>query len=89
MSRCHGAPSYPTGIAVAPDGTLYIADTDNNRIRRIADGTITTVAGTGEDGDHGDGGPATNAGLTTPKASPLHPTALSTSPTPATTASAG
>jgi hypothetical protein len=77
-------------VAVHPDGTLYIADTANNRIRHVdTEGTITTVAGTGEESDHGDDGPATNAGLTTPKASPLHTTALSISPTPATTASAG
>jgi serine/threonine-protein kinase len=55
-------------VAVHPDGTLYIADTGNNRIRRVdTDGTITTVAGTGEEGDHGDDGPATSAGLNAPQ----------------------
>jgi TIR domain/SMP-30/Gluconolactonase/LRE-like region len=62
--------SWPSGIAVAldPDGTLHIADTNNNRIRRVdTDGTITTVAGNGEEGSHGDGGPATKASLTAPQ----------------------
>ena len=38
----------PRGIATLPDGTLLIADSDNNRIRRVTlDGTIATVAGDG------------------------------------------
>jgi hypothetical protein len=38
----------PTGIAAAADGTLFVADTGNNRLRRISPtGTITTVAGNG------------------------------------------
>jgi len=50
-------------VALAPDGALYIADR-NHSIRRVAsDGTITTVAGTGDDGFSGDGGPATEAEL--------------------------
>lgn len=60
--------SYPTGVAVAGDGALYIADTRNHRIRRLAaDGTITTVAGTGAAGYSGDGGPATLARLHSPR----------------------
>ncbi|MFZ5893275.1 MAG: RHS repeat-associated core domain-containing protein [Myxococcota bacterium] len=41
--------SSPRGITFAPDGTLYIADFGNHRIRKVnADGTIQTVAGTGK-----------------------------------------
>lgn len=58
----------PKGLAFGPDGSLYIADTDNHRIRRISPGgTIVTVAGSGEVGGHGDGGPATSAGLIIPE----------------------
>ena len=47
----------PSDVAVAPNGTLYIADTDNNVIRYVKpNGTIETVAGTGERGFSGDGG---------------------------------
>jgi uncharacterized protein (TIGR03437 family) len=48
-------------------GNLFIADSQNYRIRKVApDGTITTVAGTGLRGYSGDGGPATSAALTFP-----------------------
>ena len=57
----------PGGVAVAADGTVYIADLDNARVRRVGpDGVITTVAGTGTVGSDGDGGPATSAQLTEP-----------------------
>ncbi len=57
----------PTGIARGPDGALYICDTGNHRIRRVTrDGQIMTVAGTGEKGWSGDGGPATAAKLNEP-----------------------
>jgi uncharacterized repeat protein (TIGR01451 family) len=53
----------PVGVAVDADGNLYIADTYNDRIRKVASGgtTITTVAGDGANGYSGDGGPATGA----------------------------
>ncbi len=58
---------YPSGIAVAPGGTVYIADQDSHRIRKItSDGWITTVAGTGQRGYSGDHGPAIEAGLAYP-----------------------
>lgn len=54
-------------IAAGPDGTLYIADAGNHRIRMVdEDGTITTVAGKGAAGFSGDGGPATEASLDYP-----------------------
>ena len=60
--------AYPTGVAVAADGALYIADTGNHRVRKLAaDGTITTVAGTGAAGFNGDGGPAALARLNSPR----------------------
>ena len=49
-------------------GNVYVVDTLNDRVRRIdaATGVITTVAGTGESGYGGDGGPATEATLARP-----------------------
>jgi sugar lactone lactonase YvrE len=58
-----------------PDGSLYFADTFNNRIRRIApDGRISTVAGNGRAGDSGDGGPAVAASLYWPHDVAVDPT---------------
>ncbi len=59
----------PAGIAVDSAGNLYIADTRNQRIRKVAasNGLITTVAGTGQPGYSGDGGPAVSASLEGPK----------------------
>ncbi|MCX7005796.1 MAG: hypothetical protein NTY53_00825 [Kiritimatiellaeota bacterium] len=57
----------PFGIVRGPDGALYICDTGNHAIRRVAaDGTITTVAGCGRKGYSGDNGPATKAELFEP-----------------------
>ncbi|MFJ6675931.1 hypothetical protein ACIQMJ_32935 [Actinosynnema sp. NPDC091369] len=59
----------PHDIATGPNGTLYIADTYNARIRAVtAEGVITTVAGTGVRADSGDGGDATTAGVGEPQA---------------------
>lgn len=57
----------PFGIDVGLDGSLYIADSMNYRIRRVdTDGTITTVAGTGAPGYSGDNGPALQAPMERP-----------------------
>src|SRR4051794_22175006 len=54
-----GQLNAPRGIARLADGSLLIADSANNKIRKIAvDGTITTVAGSGAAGSAGDTGPA-------------------------------
>jgi YD repeat-containing protein len=61
--------SWPTGVALAADGSLLIADVGYSRIRRVGpDGVITTVAGTGQYGFSGDGGPATQAKFARPHA---------------------
>jgi DNA-binding beta-propeller fold protein YncE len=50
-------------LAVTPNADIYLADTWNNRVRKIdgANGNVTTIAGTGAKGFTGDGGPATEA----------------------------
>lgn len=57
----------PYYLAFGPDGSLYVADNHNNRLRRIGpDGVITTIAGTGDAASSGDGGPANEASLNEP-----------------------
>ena len=56
----------PTAVAVDSAGNLYIADTDNYRVRKVSNGVITTVAGNGAWGFSGDNGPATSAQLAGP-----------------------
>jgi NHL repeat len=59
--------SNPSGVALTADGGYLIADTANNRVRKVSfGGTITTVAGTGASGLSGDGAPATSATLNHP-----------------------
>jgi uncharacterized protein (TIGR03437 family) len=64
--------SGPAGVAVDTSGNLFIADSNNNRIRKVSpSGIITTVAGSGAIGFNngsfsGDGGPATSATLWNP-----------------------
>lgn len=62
--------NQPTAVAVGADGSLYVADTDNHRIRKVVFGssgtTITTIAGNGEQFFSGDGGAAMVAGLDSP-----------------------
>jgi len=63
---------WPQAIALDDSGSIYIADAENNVIRKIKNGIITTVAGTGfeagtgEGGYFGDSGPATDAHLFNP-----------------------
>ncbi len=56
----------PSGIALDASGNLYIADGYNNRIRKVSNGIITTVAGTGDAGFSGDKGTAAGATLRQP-----------------------
>jgi class 3 adenylate cyclase len=57
---------HPVAVALDSDGRLYLVD--GNRVRRInADGTVSTIAGTGQAGVQGDGGPATSAELDGPQ----------------------
>jgi hypothetical protein len=59
--------NFTRGVTVAPDGTIYIADTGNRRVRRVGnDGIITAVAGTGVIASTGDGGLALRAELEEP-----------------------
>ena len=58
----------PAGLAMDAAGNLYIADRDNHCIRKVsASGTISTIAGTGQSGYTGNGGPATSARLNSPR----------------------
>jgi DNA-binding beta-propeller fold protein YncE len=70
-----GVPGYsntqvnnPYGIVFGPDGAVYFCDLDNQRIRRLdlQTNVVTTIAGSGEKGYRGDGGPATQASLNMP-----------------------
>lgn len=58
----------PFGVEIGPDGALYITEVRNHRVRRLdlKSGELTTVAGTGNKGYSGDGGPATKAELNEP-----------------------
>jgi sugar lactone lactonase YvrE len=60
--------AWPRSVAVDGTGKLVIADTWNHVIRRVdlRSGLITTVAGSGQDGNSGDGGQATKAALGLP-----------------------
>ena len=64
----HAQIASPHGTALDQHGNIYIADLKNDRIRMVdaSTGTITTVAGAGEHGYSGDGGPATEAMLASP-----------------------
>ncbi|ADP85100.1 serine/threonine-protein kinase [Pseudofrankia inefficax] len=54
-------------LALGPDGTVYISNYGSDTVRKVTpDGVITTIAGTGAEGNTGDGGPATAAQLKSP-----------------------
>jgi trimeric autotransporter adhesin len=58
---------FPQGVTVGSDGAVYIGDSGNDRVRKVAtDGTITTFAGNGSEVFSGDGGQATGASLDFP-----------------------
>lgn len=59
--------NFPQGITVDNSGNIYFADTYNNRIRKITNGIITTIAGTGGSGYTGDGDSALYAELNAPQ----------------------
>ena len=68
--------ALPRDVALDAEGSLYIADGANSRIRRVSPGgTITTVAGTGRAEFSGNGGPAHKASLSMPYSIALDPTA--------------
>jgi hypothetical protein len=59
--------SWPIDVEATADGGFLIADLGNKRVRRVSPaGLITTVAGTGQGGSQGDGGPATSARVGAP-----------------------
>jgi DNA-binding CsgD family transcriptional regulator/sugar lactone lactonase YvrE len=65
---------FAFGVAAGRDGTVYIADTGNHRVRKITpSGRIEAVAGTGQAGFWGDGGPALQAEFLAPEAVALDP----------------
>lgn len=57
----------PSAIVFGPDDSLYVMETGNNRVRRIANGMVSTVAGNGRNGFSGDNGPAPQAQLSYPE----------------------
>ena len=66
--------NVPNGLALAADGTLYIGDSANHRVRAVdPSGTVTTVAGSGSSAFSGDGGPATAAGMSNPASVAIAP----------------
>jgi len=67
-SAASAAFARPQGVAVDASGNVYVADSDNDRIRTITSGTVTTIAGNGTEGFSGDLGTSTGASLDTPRA---------------------
>ena len=65
--------NYPEGLAVNAAGDVYVSDRSNSRVRKVAAGIISTVAGNGTGGYSGDGGAATSAELCDPSELALDP----------------
>jgi uncharacterized repeat protein (TIGR01451 family) len=59
--------NYPQGLALDSSSNLYIVDANNNRVRRVSNGIVTTLAGNGIAGFSGDNGSAANAQLNSPR----------------------
>ena len=62
----HARLNRPQGVCVAPSGVVYVTDSENHRVRAVASGIITTVAGNGSTVSAGDGGQAVSAGMVNP-----------------------
>jgi uncharacterized protein (TIGR03437 family) len=56
----------PSGVRVDLSGNILISDTNNNRVRKVSNGSISTIAGNGAPGYSGDGGPASKAQVNQP-----------------------
>jgi sugar lactone lactonase YvrE len=66
--------NVPSGIAVDASGNVYVADSYNNRIRKVTPGgTISTIAGKGTSGYTGDGGPGNAATVNAPQSGAIGP----------------
>ncbi len=65
--------NYPSGVWVSTSGDAFISDSGNCRIRKVSDGIISTVAGSGGVSSGGDNGRATSVGLLFPVAVWLSP----------------
>jgi hypothetical protein len=66
-SAATAALARPGGLAVDSSGTVYVADSDNQRIRTVAASQVVTIAGDGQEGFSGDTGTSTSASLDTPR----------------------
>ena len=67
-SAISAALARPRGLAIAPNGTLLIADSDNDRVRSVSGGNISTVMGNGQQGYSGDTTLGTASTIDTPRA---------------------